>query len=1010
MTAESGLATFLAISRAIWEARRISYGDPAIARELPMNTAPSCPNPADLQRYLLGKLAQGEIAPIEEHLAWCEQCSKTLHTLPAEDTMVTAIRQAGKKEAPAPRPPLVARLIDGIRSAGVVETRPAQDDVAELLKLCQPPESAEEMGRFGPFRLRRVIGSGGMAVVFLAEDAQLRRLVALKVLKPSVAARLGARERFSREARAAAAIRHENVVAIYGVGEEADIPYMFLEYLEGEPLDALLLREGSLPLAEALAIARQIAEGVAAAHLLGLIHRDIKPANIFLVRDPHSSPDGDAGGQAVLHRQPNVKVLDFGLARFALDNPQLTHAGTVLGTPAFMSPEQARRETVDRRSDIFSLGCVLYRMCTGLLPFRGADTMAVLMSLAVDDPEPPRALNPEIPPALSDLILRMLAKQPADRPGSVAEVINALIDLEQPAHPSGTVRQSGKLPVVSPRNGRNRPASAPWSARPLIAAAAAVGGVVLTAMIGTLIYIQTDRGELIVESTDKNIDVVVEQAGAKIVDRDDGRTFTVRVGSQQLPSGRYWLDVGESSGLVFSTEEFEITRGGERRVKVSLRPKPPTAPAPRTGDYWYGSLAFWFTADQLVTHDEIVRELKLTAGEQEAIRAAWETSKSSAAAAESPISAINKRIAAIREAVGDKARRLDQIAAQSAGLATLFLERPNRRAPQLGITAEQLAQGRQILDAIYLEMLRGDISAAARTAFVEKSTPKLLELLTDEQKSRWQEALGEPVSVELLAIVRGGPKRAPAVPATPPVVVWVWPAEDLRLGKIAAPDFTAEQPLLDADFATPEKRVIGKEITTEFFDRAFTDDRYLIRHKGPQATRFSTEPCGKMKGSFAIEVTARVIGEGRLRMGGDAAGGERVWRDREGWGVVLAGPEDRGFSLKLSRGGLITLLGPPKKVHEFPGPKLAPITHSKIDTGDSDNTLLVVLHHRNLEIYANGVAVAQPIPFDRELLPADVLLGFFPLAQGSQVEFRRARIWSAEKLPPLDQRGAVLAK
>jgi serine/threonine protein kinase len=1257
-----------------------------------MSTVTSCPTSADLQQFLLGKLGQGDAGLIEEHLARCESCSKTLHTLPAEDTMVAAVRQAGKGTPAAIRSPLVSRLIDGIRASGVVETRPAQDDAAELLKRCHPPQSADELGRFGAYRLRRVIGSGGMAVVFLAEDGQLRRLVALKVLKPSVAARPAARERFLREAQAAAAIRHDNVVAIYAVGEEAGIPYMALEYLEGEPLDALLLREGSLPASEAIAIARQIAEGLAAAHLLGLIHRDIKPANIFLVRDAHSSPDGDAFGVTASGSRPHVKVLDFGLARFALDDPQLTQAGTVLGTPAFMSPEQARRETVDRRGDIFSLGSVVYRMCTGFLPFRGTDTMAVLMSLAVDDPEPPHSLNPEIPPALSDLILRMLAKQPADRPGSVAEVINALIDIQQPSSPSGTQRRSGKPPAVSPRRGGTSRSGAPWSGKPLITAAAAMG-VFLAAIVATVIYIQTDRGTLIVESTDKNIDVIVEQAGAKIVDRDEGRTFSVRVGPQQLPSGRYRLEVAEGSGLVFGTEKFEITRGGERRVRVSLRQKlasaqsgppvasnPPAGPVDRgptiwrwqaddlrlgkiaapdfsdqeaildadfaipekrlvgteitteyfdrsfkddryvirhkgtttvrslfstepcsrltqsfaievtarvvgsrwvsdswglvvagpeeggfslklsrggyltllgppkkitafpgfrpapiahtkidTGDsdntllvvlkgrnleiyvnggavvqpvildrdllpcdvllgyyphvagsqvefrrvrLWsadklpplaergaiaeslgapetppvtndrgaapgslgqrgawgeyseYTSLAFWYTADQLITHNEIVRELKLTADQQESIRRAQakyqedraaipqRTAQNSEDVWRMAVEAANKRIAAIREALGDKAVRLDQIAAQSAGLAHLFVTRPNLRAPHIGITPDQLAKGREILDSVYQEMPSGDISSKIRRAFVDKSTPELLELLTDEQKQLWQDALGELVHTEILAIVRGGPRQgmeslaAPAPSAPDRPETWTWPAEELRLGKIAAPDFTRDKPLVDVDFAVPEKRMIGDEAETEHFQRLFGGGRYVIRAKKDQFLQFSAEPFARIKRPFALELTARITS---VRAGGNAPPGGQDELEREKWGVFLMGEGERGLTLKLARDGTLSFSGPPKRITEFPGPKPPPATHDKIRKGGEDNTLLVVCLGGYLEVYVNGVAVAQPALLSKDFHPDTLMLAFYPNLSGSQVEFGQIRLWSAELLPPLAQRGAVPA-
>ncbi len=187
---------------------------------------------------------------------------------------------------------------------------------------------------------------------------------------------------------------------------------MAMQVLVGEALDERLKREERLPLAEVLRIGRETAEGLAAAHEAGLIHRDIKPGNLWL-----ESPRG------------RVKVLDFGLARAASDNTQLTQSGAIVGTPAYMAPEQARSDKVDGRCDLFSLGCILYRMCTGEAPFKGTDTISLLAAIALDVPKPPRQLNPDIPKPLADLILQLLAKKPQERPASariVAERLDAI--------------------------------------------------------------------------------------------------------------------------------------------------------------------------------------------------------------------------------------------------------------------------------------------------------------------------------------------------------------------------------------------------------------------------------------------------------------------------------------------------------------------------------------------------------------------------------------------------------
>ncbi len=266
-----------------------------------------------------------------------------------------------------------------------------------------------------------------MGIVFLAEDPQLQRLVALKAMRPALASNAAARQRFLREARAAAAIEHDHIISIYQVAEESGVPYLAMPFLKGESLDAWLNRDGSLPVPEALRIGREIAEGLDAAHQHGLIHRDIKPANIWLEsRGQQSEVRGqksEVGGR--------VKILDFGMARTVDSKTHLTQTGAILGTPSYMAPEQARGLRVDARCDLFSLGCMLYRMTTATLPFTGTDPLSVLMSVTTDEPEPPRNLNPAMPAALSDLIIRLLAKDPKDRPASAQAVVEAIEAIER---------------------------------------------------------------------------------------------------------------------------------------------------------------------------------------------------------------------------------------------------------------------------------------------------------------------------------------------------------------------------------------------------------------------------------------------------------------------------------------------------------------------------------------------------------------------------------------------------
>jgi predicted Ser/Thr protein kinase/regulation of enolase protein 1 (concanavalin A-like superfamily) len=281
------------------------------------------------------------------------------------------------------------------------------------------------------YRVRRLIGSGGMGLVFLADDTLLNRPVALKVIRPELAGVPQAVVRFAREARAAAAIRHDNVVTIYQVGEAGGVAFIAMEYLQGTSLQRWLER-GKRPSVELLIrLAREITAGLNAAHRMGMVHRDIKPGNIWL-----EAPQG------------RVKILDFGQARAEREDVQITQSGAILGTPAFMSPEQAAGEPVEASSDLFSLGCVLYRLATGQLPFPGRTIIAVLHALSNQTPTRPRQLNPKLPRALDELIMRLLEKAPERRPASALAVLEALDEIERQLAAARQARELGLLGEV----------------------------------------------------------------------------------------------------------------------------------------------------------------------------------------------------------------------------------------------------------------------------------------------------------------------------------------------------------------------------------------------------------------------------------------------------------------------------------------------------------------------------------------------------------------------------------
>jgi serine/threonine protein kinase len=305
---------------------------------------------------------------------------------------------------------------------------PGADD--EPFAFLGPAECPDEMGRLGPYRVLKVLGTGGMGVVFKAEDPSLKRLVALKAMKPAYAEDPLASKRFEREAEAVGRIKHNNIVTIYQVGKHDNIPYLAMELLSGEPLDSRLERDGKLPAADVVRIGKAVAKGLAAAHRLGLIHRDIKPANIWL----ESAGDTIADDGDLAEEGGGVKILDFGLARSADQASQLTATGVIVGTPEYMSPEQARGAIVDFRCDLFSLGVLLYRMSTGELPFKrkGKNLMSVLVAIAKEDPTQPVFLNSQIPDELSTLIMDLLEKEPDNRPASAAVVVQRFAEIEHP--------------------------------------------------------------------------------------------------------------------------------------------------------------------------------------------------------------------------------------------------------------------------------------------------------------------------------------------------------------------------------------------------------------------------------------------------------------------------------------------------------------------------------------------------------------------------------------------------
>ncbi|QVL30560.1 serine/threonine protein kinase [Telmatocola sphagniphila] len=263
--------------------------------------------------------------------------------------------------------------------------------------------------RLEKYEIIRLLATGGMGAVYKAFDHKLRRNVALKVMLPTAASNMRARDRFLQEARAAARISSDHVVEIYEADEIDNIPFIAQKYLHGNTLDRYLTLKGGVPISQAIRIIRETSLGLLAAHKIGLVHRDIKPSNLWL-----EAPKG------------RVKILDFGLARYQEEGASLTNLDIAAGTPSFMSPEQVRGDLIDFRSDLFSLGVVLYLLLTGKLPFPKQNSSNALMAVFTQEAIPVAELNPHVAPELAELTHILLSKDPERRPSQTSEVPEAM--------------------------------------------------------------------------------------------------------------------------------------------------------------------------------------------------------------------------------------------------------------------------------------------------------------------------------------------------------------------------------------------------------------------------------------------------------------------------------------------------------------------------------------------------------------------------------------------------------
>jgi serine/threonine protein kinase/tetratricopeptide (TPR) repeat protein len=308
--------------------------------------------------------------------------------------------------------------------------RPAWDSAASLLETQTIVTSGS---RLGPYQIQHLLGAGGMGEVYQAMDTRLGRTVAVKVLPRQVAGNPALKRRFLREARAASALNHPNIVGLYDISSHEGADFLVMEYVAGKTLKELI-PPGGLTLDGVAGLGSQIALALGAAHAAGIVHRDLKPANILVTP------------------QQQVKVVDFGIAKLPHDRTvnDLTQDGQIVGTVSYMSPEQTRGEHVDAGSDIFSLGCVLYEAATGQLPFTGPSALAVMNAIATSDAAPPGSMRPDLPPEFDRLVARCLLKDAARRPESAIELATELKSLTLPASVLPRVRTERPSLAVIP--------------------------------------------------------------------------------------------------------------------------------------------------------------------------------------------------------------------------------------------------------------------------------------------------------------------------------------------------------------------------------------------------------------------------------------------------------------------------------------------------------------------------------------------------------------------------------
>lgn len=443
----------------------------------------SCPTQEELRKCVYNQLSANEIEALKSHVKMCPKCRVSFtavlkEKVGQENQGIGPIPSGTKADANASSKVPVVAMQKPENVAQQKTDHPLystqQKVITPQLKpayaFLEPPTKPGGIGCLGDYELIRVLGEGGMGIVFEADDKRLGRKVALKVLRPELTDE-SFRQRFEREGKISSSIQDDNICLVYQVGVHNSVSYMAMEFLKGEDLDEKLKRDGWLPIPVVFKIAKQMALGLAVAHEKKLIHRDIKPANVWL----------EAGGSGGDFKR--VKLLDFGLAKSTEVESTLTAKGMIVGTPNYMAPEQICGEPLDERADLFSLGCVMYRMLSGKIPFEKENTLAVLHAVVESEIPSLNDLDQKLPKEVYGLMTKLLSKNPEDRPATARKVVAMIEAIESNGLENHSSKVLSSMLFKAPEIQMRKKSKIP------IGAIIGAGVILLAAIIGVILLV-----------------------------------------------------------------------------------------------------------------------------------------------------------------------------------------------------------------------------------------------------------------------------------------------------------------------------------------------------------------------------------------------------------------------------------------------------------------------------------------------------------------------------------------